>query len=315
MKGVHFYGLLHLESNENSAVNIRTANFSDQIKVYLNNAILLSKSLKVVGIDFTLLTNCSELISSVVGPNHDEIIIRNIPFITQITSGIRFYSAHFKLDVFRYIADLNIDYAVFCDLDMVCVNRIPKVFINIVEQKIPLVYDITDQVIPTYGHDVIIRDLEKLILGKSEGRWLGGEFISGPPLFFSKLTKEIDYLLPNYLSNIENIHHIGDEAFTSSAIEIMRHKGAYIGDAGSIGIISRYWSSEVEHIQRSIDYHENCFLMHLPADKRFLSKLSTKNFLNFPVQFKSSYRNYIFLKGIFLFIRRLIFSLRGRTIK
>ena len=219
--------------------------------------------------------------------------VEEIPFTTKVPSGIRFYSAHFKIDAFRYLSSLDEDYVALCDLDMVCVNDIPQCLTNNIKSKIPMYYDIFDQVIPAYGHNTIIRDLKKIHGFDSEGRWSGGEFISGSPKFFRLLVKEIDALYGNYIQNIDSLHHVGDEAFTSAALEKIRKKIEYVADAGVLGVVGRFWSVSTCHPQKPFKYYENCFLLHLPADKRFLADLAAQKKLDRVNFFReySMYRN------------------------
>lgn len=157
---------------------------------------------------------------------------------------------------------------------MVCINDFPACLHNIIKAGIPLCYDISDQVIPAYGHDVIIRDISTINKLESEGRWAGGEFISGTPELFNKLVSEIDVIYDDYVTNIHSLHHVGDEAVVSAAIEKMKRKGIYIADAGNIFIVGRFWNANVLHPQKPFAYYKNCFLLHLPADKKFISKLA-----------------------------------------
>ena len=138
-------------------------------------------------------------------------------------------------------------------------------------------YDISNQVIPAYGRDVILNDMETLLGERSEGRWAGGEFLLGPPGFFAELTGIIDDLYPRYVDNVRSLHHVGDEAFTSAALERMRKGGRYMTDAGTLGIIARYWNANVAHWQRPIEACRECFLLHLPADKKFIASLASKS--------------------------------------
>lgn len=273
---IKIFGLLHLDESEQSAMNISTKDFRELVSIYINNAIVLSKSLQIRGVAFGLLTNDKLLIEECM-PKIDDgfsLEIIEIPFITRVPSGIRFFSAHYKVDVFRYLASLGGSYYAFCDLDMVCINDFPASLYNIIEARIPLYYDISDQVIPAYGVDIIIRDLSTIGSLKSEGRWSGGEFISGPPEFFRKLVSEIESIYDDYVANIQSLHHVGDEAITSAALERIKRQGLYIADAGNIFVVGRYWNANVLHPQKPFSYFKNCFLIHLPADKRFLSNLA-----------------------------------------
>jgi hypothetical protein len=267
---IHFYGLLHLDEKQKSATNVSVENFSSQIDLYKKNAITLARTLALHGIRYTLLTNRPDLL-------HDDgslLEIKEISFNTVVPDGVRFYSAHHKIDVFRYFSSIASEYSVLCDLDVVCLNSIPEAFLNIVQSEIPLCYDISDQVIPAYGHKKIIRDLEFVKGSTSEGRWCGGEFIGGTNEFFGKLYTTILELLPAYIENINDSHHVGDEAIVSPAIELLKERGMRISDGGTIGIISRFWNCGVLHPQKPFAWSSQCFLIHLPADKLLLANAS-----------------------------------------
>ncbi len=272
-----FFGLLHLAEDEKSAMNVSARNFENQISIYVNNALTLSKTLQKQGIDYTLLTNRKNTLENYLkNSDHNSLQIVEILFPTKVPSGIKFYSAHFKIDVFRYFSKLEENYIGLCDLDMICINKLPNSMKHLVKSKTPLCYDVSDQVIPAYGSDIIIRDLHRIHNHESEGRWTGGEFIAGSPSFFKTLIDEIDALYDNYIRNIDALHHVSDEALTSAALELIR-KRMYIADVGTLGIVGRFWSIKTRHPQKSIDYFEQCFLLHLPADKKFLSKMALKN--------------------------------------
>jgi hypothetical protein len=288
---IGLYGLLHLDEGEPSAQNVFVKNFRDQIAVYVGCAINLSNSLQSKGIAFTLLTNRKDVVEEIIQPEWKVLQVKEIPFNTKVPHGIKFYSAHFALDAFRYLSALSVDYVGFCDLDMVCINDYPLCLSNNIKQKIPMCYDISDQVIPAYGHEVIIRDLEAIHCLESEGRWSGGEFISGAPAFFLTLTKEIDSIYDNYINNLESQHHIGIEATLSAALEIIRKKGTYIADAGTLGIVGRFWNAKTLHPQKPFDYFQQCFLLHLPADKRFLVDMAREKTMELS-KFAKLYDNY-----------------------
>ncbi len=274
---MEIFGLLHLKEEERSAVNISKTTFRDLTSIYVNNATILSNSLESHGIPFTLITNNKVVIDNCVSSKGHTLQVKEIPFITKVPTKTRFYSAHFKLDVFRYLASLKDGYVALCDLDMVCINDFPRCLHNIIQAGIPLCYDISDQVIPAYGHDVIIHDLTAIHGRVSEGRWSGGEYISGTPEFFKSVIKAIDGIYGNYITNLAGLHHIGDEAITSAALEILRRQGMYIADAGTLGIVGRYWNAFTLHPLKSFDYFEHCFLLHLPSDKKFLSNLAQRD--------------------------------------
>lgn len=287
-----FYGLLYLNEEEFSTENIYTKSFRDLISVYLNCAVTLSNSLNLRGISFTLLTNKKDVLEKMAQSKAKALQIREIPFTTEVPRKIKFYSAHFKLDILRYLSSLNDDYVGLCDLDMICINDLPSSFLSNINRKIPMFYDISDQVIPAYGYEAVSQSLKLIHNLDSEGRWSGGEFISGSPDFFQVLTQEINNIFNNYTANIDKLHHIGDEAITSAALEVIRLRGIYVADAGTLGIIGRYWNTKCLHPQKPFEYFQQCFLLHLPADKRLLSSLASRREID-PSTFKDFYKQYI----------------------
>ena len=288
---IKFYGLLYLSEEDSAPVNVSVKDFRDKIAVYVKCAINLSNSLQSKNIAFTLLTNKKDVVEEIIQAEWKTLQVKEIPFSTKVPHGVKFYSAHFKLDAFRYLSSLSDDYVGLLDLDMVCINAFPHCFSNNVKQKVPMCYDISDQVIPAYGHEAIIRDLESIHCLESEGRWSGGEFISGSPEFFLTLTKEIDSIYDNYINNLEKLHHVGDESITSAALEIIRKKGTYIADAGTLGIVGRFWSVKILHPQKPFGYFQQCFLLHLPSDKRFLADMASGKTMELS-EFTKSYDRY-----------------------
>jgi hypothetical protein len=271
---MELFGLLHLEQRETTAVNVSVATFAEQIDVYLKNAILLARTLRTRGIGFTLLTNAPAQLSQRLIAIGSDLTVLEIPFVTAVPPGTRFYSAHFKFDAFRHLAGLDAPYVGLCDLDMVCNGDVPQSLRNVVANGSAICYDISDQVIPAYGASTIIRDLEQLHGLRSEGRWLGGEFLAGPPSFFKALCAEVDRLFEGYVRAVPTLHHVGDEALTSAAVEVLRQSNVYVADAGTLGIVRRYWSSKPLHAQAPFSACESTFLLHLPSDKKFLAHAS-----------------------------------------
>ena len=286
-----FYGLLYLDQSELLAPNIPSSDFWEQTRVYLNCAVNLATSLEARGINFVLLTNYKDLVSEILNSQNKLLKIEEIAFTTDVPSGIVFHFAHFKLDVYRFFSTLENRYIGYCDLDMICINDIPSCFLNNIQDKIPMCYDISDQFIPAYGEKAVIRDLEAIHAMPSEGRWYGGEFLTGTPEFFGLLTKEIEKNYGEYVRKIHKIHHVGMETFTSAALEIIRKKGLYIADAGTLGIVGRFWNAKTLHPQKPFEYFRNCFLLHLPADKHFLSKLDIEKVGN-SSEFEKYYNDY-----------------------
>lgn len=274
---LELYGLLHLAEGEKNTVNLKSNTFQQTIEIFLKNAIGLSRSLADKGIPFILLTNNLDEINKIAKNSLrvGKLCIKEIKFTSTIPTGINFFSAHFKIDVFRYFAGMDSNkYIGLCDLDMIASGANPLCLKNIVTAGIPIVYDISDQVIPAHSPEILMRDMKKISPKVLEGRWYGGEFISGTSNFFAMLVNEIENVFPTYVTEVHNIFHQGDEMLTSVALDLMRQKNVIISDGGTIGIVGRYWNNITLHHQRSFKYFKNSFLLHLPADKDFLAKFA-----------------------------------------
>lgn len=272
------YGLLHLTRGQSSSIMDIYADGYDQKRLfYLKSAVNLARSLRQRGVSFTLLTNNETEILNDLQRLHceDALTVQTIDFQLYVPDGLFYYSTHFKLDVFRYFASLEADqYVGLIDLDMVAVGNLPICLKNLVAARIPVCYDVSDQLIPAFGHDVILRDMQRLGSDICAGRWYGGELLMGTPEFFAALNKEATAIYDRYLELVDELFHKGDEMITSVALENLQRQGIYIADAGTLGIVGRFFSvPTVKHPQKSFKYFENCFLLHLPVDKDFLAQL------------------------------------------
>lgn len=270
------FTLIHINKNEQSLNNnaFFIKDIEEQINLYFSCAKQLHLSLKAVGIELSIITNDKVFLEKLNKDNYEVSIIQ-LDFSKNVPSGLKFYSAHFKLEVYAYLAALTDDYVGLVDNDMICVNEIPGCLKNIISYKVPMYYDITDQVSPAFGQKRIISDKEKLSKTKSVGLWAGGEFISGPPDFFDKLCAELSKIELEYFKIADSLHHQGDEMLTSVAIENMKlNDGFKIFDAGSLSIVTRYWGHPgILHVQKPVKAYYQHFLLHLPSDKRFITKL------------------------------------------
>jgi hypothetical protein len=200
--------------------------------------------------------------------------VQEIAFPLEVPSGIQFYSAHHKLDLFRHLGSLAEDeYVGVVDLDVIALGEAPPALTRAVEHGTPLAYEITHQVAPAYGRDAIARDVETLAGIPNEGCWFGGELLAGRPSFFRALCEEIDRFYAVYVREWPRFHHQGSETLTSAAVERLRHRGLEIADAGLLGIVTRFWSIVPRHPQPRFNRVPHPFLLHLPADKPFLATL------------------------------------------
>lgn len=269
-----FYTLIHICRGEQSLHNNGfTRNFEEQIRLYLDCAKQLHRSLAAEGLDLVVLTNDKAALQAVNTDNY-AIAIQELRFQLEVPSGIKFYSAHFKLEVFSYLASLPNAYVGLLDSDMLCVNKLPEAFKTAVQKQIPLYYDITDQMTPAFGAANIKRDKEILSGEPSVGLWAGGEFIAGPPRFFARLFAEVEKIKERYYQQATTLVHQGDEMLTAVAIENMKTAGDFaLLDAGSLSVVARYWSYVPLHVQKPVEGYADHFLLHLPSDKKFIARL------------------------------------------
>jgi hypothetical protein len=283
------YGLLYLDAGERGSPNDTPDGFEDQVGMYAYSALGLSRSLQIHGVEFTLLTNRKDLVARALGDAAPSLRLMEIEFSSEIPTGLLFYSSHFKLDVYRYFATRPDEYAVLCDLDMICINDFPDAFYTNVNSRTPMCYDISDQVLPAWGRKSITGELEAILDAPSEGRWTGGGFLGGPSEFFAELVDEIVDVFPNYLKDQGSFYHVGDEAPMSAALEKMRRRGRYVADIGTLGVAGVYWNCEVLHPQKPFEYFSYCTLLHLPADKQFLADIARQGIVG-DQQFLAAYR-------------------------
>lgn len=291
------YGLLHLTRGQSSSIMDIYADTYDQKRLfYLKSAINLARSLRQRGVSFTLLTNNEPEIQADLERlgYTDSLKVETIDFYTHVPDGLFYYSTHFKLDVFRYFASLEDDrYVGLIDLDMVAIADLPICLKNLAEAKIPVCYDVSDQLIPAFGHDVILHDMQRLAPEICAGRWYGGELILGTPSFFAALNEKAIPIYDRYIEIVDELFHKGDEMITSVALEQLQREGIYVADAGTLGIVGRFFSvPTVKHPQKSFKYFENCFLLHLPVDKDFLAKVSPEQ-AEYRETFLKQYKSYL----------------------
>lgn len=274
MKNFRFYTLLYIDTErEAGSVNGIKGDFEKQIRTYIRCCEVLAKSLAFfTSCELTVLTNQKDYIER----NSVGLSVVEIPFSLIIPRDVEFYSAHYKIDVIDYFKsrDDKGEYAILIDNDVLCLNPIPQNLWNCIENKIPVYYNVTNQRYPAYGRERLIRDKEILMPGESSlGIWAGGEFIGGDRSFYEQLSDEIKLRQEAYFEKYKSFHHQGDEVLVSVAIEVLLRKGVYVCDVSSFDGISRYWSQPTLHVQNHWKAFTSNFLIHLPADKVYISKI------------------------------------------
>ena len=272
-KNIKFYSLLYVQQGaEKLAQNFGAASSEPpkikDIELYTKSCSNLMKSLDAHGFSYSVLTNNAALLKQL----HPELDVIQIEFSLDVPQGISFYGAHFKIDTFRWFAAQKDDYSILLDIDEVCIHDMPENLRVAVKHNLPVYYDITDQMYPDAGRARLIDDLQLFCPEADLGVWAGGEFIGGDAAFFKKLYKKIDSISKGYFAVQQKLFHKGDESLTSAALQCLLKDGVPLVNAGSFGAVVRYWSCGTRHVQKPFAAVKDCFLLHLPADKRFLAE-------------------------------------------
>jgi hypothetical protein len=260
-----FHSMLFIKNHDGNNVS---ENGNLNIIGYIKCCELLMESLESRGLKFRLLTNDRNYVLENTKKNLD---VAEIAAKLDVPEGIRFFGAHFKIDALDYLGSLDDgEYHVLIDSDVICINDLPVSLLNIEKKKLPMYFDITDQVFPAYGQAKIIMDKEKIMDASSLGLWAGGEFLAGDSEFFSKLYDKCMRFWTAYKEKYPLLRHQGDEMLVSCAIEEMLGEGIGLFDAGKLGVMYRHWSVKTLHISKPLEAAYKYFLIHLPADKDFL---------------------------------------------
>lgn len=263
---IQFYGLLHVASENANHENLRGR--ADPIDTYLSCAALCAKSFALHGYDFRLITNVGSRITArieALGLTGLEIVERR--FVLDVPTGIRFYSAHYKLELYEAFGQGAFGKHVgLVDIDTILLRP----FSNAVTTATDLVaYDISET--ERRDNEAFERTIELLTGSADCAGWWGGELLIGRTECFATLSRYISKVWKPYLRNWERLHHQGDEAPTSAAIAMMRRDGVRVIDAGATGDVIRWWSARTCSPRLPLRSAYDASLLHLPADKTFLA--------------------------------------------
>ncbi|MEZ0167934.1 hypothetical protein [Microvirga sp. TS319] len=284
---VILYGLLYTDGTYEKHQNLDVGN-SNAVDIYLKCAVLCAKSVAWHGGKFRLITNNKEHIEDRIaelGLKRIEVIERG--FVLDVPSGIRFRSAHYKLELLEaFGAGSYGNFLGLIDVDTVMLAPFPKLT---VQPDSLYLYDISEQVFFEHGMDRVWRDLEQVAeRSVSRPRWIGGEFILGCPRGFRRLAEATRQLWPRYLQVFGQLHHASDEMLISAAVAY--NPDIALNEMGALGVIARWWTSRTGYPQRTFAEARRSSFLHLPSDKIFLSRWADRTFD--PDSFTADYRKY-----------------------
>jgi len=298
---IKFYTLLYIDLEEKRTLQGAERTGLDRLKIFVQNSVLLDRSIRNTNSNIdgvTILTNRGDIIQGILSEmGYDNMSYIDIPFSLDVPKGIKFYSAHYKIDVFGYLSTRSDDeYSILLDNDIVALKALPSTFWDIAYAKIPMCYRINET-----NCDRIQTDCRKVDSDIPVVEWLGGEFIAGDNKFYENLYNRCFNIAPRYFRKLdENLFHIGDEVLTSMSMSMMTNEGIRIIDAGAMGFIYRYWGM---HEREPLAKYDPVFA-HFPADKVWLASLSNAQFT--PPDFCRKYNKHWALFKYLLKIKKLI---------
>lgn len=296
-----FFGLLHFKKKENRNLNFKSYTEKEKALVYVKNAILLDKQLKYYGYNLIIITNKEIFLKKLLKKLKYELKLKSINFRTKVPKNTHFYSCHFRLDLFNYFSKLKNIYSVLLDLDILLLNS-PKKIINYKNKNISLLNDITQNVLPAYGKSNILKKLKTLNPNIKKVNWYGGDFFAGNHMFYKNLYNASSFYQKKFVKNQKKLKDQTDELFISASIyDLKKNSSLKIKSVKSSNIFTRYWNTNVLHDQKKIDYYKKFSMLHIPADKIFLSRCYD-NFTNKQIykyeyfKYVSSYKNRLIIK-------------------
>lgn len=306
MNNVNLYTLLYVDLTEVRQLAGQKWKGIDRLDIFVKNACVLDKSLYMFsGFNWRvkILTNNKEIIDSSLYRIGYQMEVEEIPFQLAVPLNIRFYSAHFKIDVFKWFAEKEEnEYFILLDNDVVCLGKFPEEFDRVVAKGLPMCYNLSRM-----ETNVRLDDVFRIDDNVVELTWKGGEFIGGTPRFFGYLYNDIMQFSTCYFLLLakEKLFHIGDEMLVSISLDRMQQRDLKIVDAGMIGVIHRYWSiTEKWGIT-----HYKVALMHLPGDKIMINALNLNKF-NSLEYFYFRYRCYRILCYFNCIIKNLLHKIK-----
>jgi hypothetical protein len=258
--------LIYVSKEKEKYINMRCGG----IETYAYCGFYLMRSLELIGLELTILTNDKDdLIRKCSFLARAKIL--QLEFGLDVPADVAFRSAHHKIEIIKWIGETYVDGRfLFVDVDVVCVNkRLPDFLAQLASQSEGCILDISDQVFGHYGRERVQKDL-RLLSGGQLATWFGGEFLFGTPYFFRGLAAELSAIWPQYVAQRNVLHHQGDEAVVSAALCRMLERDEKILRLQPGHVIVRWWNSNTNHRQVGLLSALRAGLLHLPSDKNFI---------------------------------------------
>ncbi|MBP0588553.1 response regulator receiver protein [Paraburkholderia sp. LEh10] len=242
---------------------------------YVAQAVTLNRSLLAARLPrLTIASNAPREISDYLSRFEADLCPTVIPLASslELPEGTPFYGAHFKLDLLEQMAQTLPEgkLLLLLDTDVIAQHGLDMDLLRRCHASGVGAFDISDQEFFAYGASRVIADLER-VAGRSLGnpRWFGGEFLLASREFIDRLVPVARACFDRYRAVIGELHHQGDEAFVSAALNILSDEGQRIIDVGEYRAIGRHWSGNTH---RDLRWFRHCALLHLPDCKTLLGR-------------------------------------------
>jgi len=281
---------------------------SDPINTYIRCAAVLAKSAIVAGYSVVITTNRQKAVlqefEKLGVPS--AVKIQEKEFVSNLPPNAQHRSAHHKIELIKELGRISDGLSAIVDLDAVFLRPFKPNF-SPPEDGLA-VYDITSDMDCESGGQFsqdIIKVIRRYI---QKPKWFGGEVLIGNKNAFNNLTQYIDQIESNYWTERSRLYHSGDETIVSSAINLQVIDGKCAVDLGRLGEVQRWWTSRRPYMQPSLDQASSCALLHLPADKSFISSIAHLSFQtdDFLLRYRNYARRKLLIRTFSNTIRRLV---------
>lgn len=261
--------VVYLDAEGAGSPNLRHADtFS-----YVDQAVTLNRSLLAAGLPrLTVATNLADSVNARLsrfdtGARPAVISLRSSLELPKETA---FYGAHFKLDLLEQMAPTLTETTLLMllDADVIAQRALDPDLLHRCRAVGVGAFDISDQEFLAYGAARVIADLEKVADGTlNNPRWFGGECLLATKALIDQLVPVARACFTRYRDLIHEMHHQGDEAFISAALNILSDHGQPVIDVGAYRLVGRHWSGNTH---RDLRWFRHCTLLHLPDSKALL---------------------------------------------
>lgn len=312
---INIYSLFYSDkfSTQKTIVNSHK-DTKDPTDVYLKNAFVLQQSLNANGFGHQVLTNDGDIFDKFSKNYGRQISYIELPFSWKIPRDIKFYGAHFKLEVFQHLGTgLFGEKILFIDLDMIASPSFRDMakILESLQSEVIVYYDVSKI---EFSDDLAIKHMSAIeFLSERDCNrkfWAGGEFIFASAPGYKVLSECCVELMPKYLDNYEVMPHVGDEMIMNAAINLVSNKYKCI-DVDSLQMgnpVVRFWSAGTAKRLERFSSYTDVSLYHFPADKDFIARhFNDKyNFQGLIKMYRKSLLVKSILRHIFYVIKRIV---------